>query len=125
MDTFPIRLRYIRKLRKMTQEVLAERLNVTKVSVSGYENGNRSPDMSTLSRLADVLNCSVDYLLGKSDHPELDEGQAKLWNDLQLPVEEILEKYTLMWEGKEISREELEEMLMYLKARRFMSEKKR
>lgn len=123
MDTFPVRLRYIRKLRNMTQEMVAEKLNVSKAAVSGYESGKRFPDMGTLSKISDVLNCSVDYLLGKSDQPELDESQNNLWNDLHLPVEEILEKYTLTHEGQQISKDELIEMLTYLKAKRLMSKR--
>ncbi len=48
------------------QEQLGELINVTKVSISGYENGNRTPDTDTLRRLADVFGVSTDYLLGRS-----------------------------------------------------------
>ncbi|GIN10773.1 hypothetical protein J26TS2_06400 [Shouchella clausii] len=66
MTIVPERLRALRKERQLTQEQLGELINVTKVSISGYENGNRTPDTDTLRRLADVFGVSTDYLLGRS-----------------------------------------------------------
>jgi transcriptional regulator with XRE-family HTH domain len=107
----------------MTQEVLAERINVTKVSVSGYETGSRLPDIRLLSKICDVLQCSADYLLGKIDQPDFNKSQ--LSDDLHLPIEEIMAKYTLTWESEGISSDELEDMLIYLKVKRLMKERKR
>lgn len=64
---FPARLRQLRKGQKLTQEQLGKRIDVTKVSISCYENGTRTPDMETLQRLADALEVSVDCLLGRCD----------------------------------------------------------
>ncbi|AST97926.1 helix-turn-helix domain-containing protein [Shouchella clausii] len=66
MTIVPERLKALRKERQLTQEQLGELINVTKVSISGYENGNRTPDTDTLRRLADVFGVSTDYLLGRS-----------------------------------------------------------
>ncbi|MCL6516590.1 helix-turn-helix transcriptional regulator [Alicyclobacillus sp.] len=70
MASFPDRLRQLRNERKWSQEELGRRINVTKVSVSGYENGNRMPDTDTLQKIADVFGVSIDYLLGRSDVKE-------------------------------------------------------
>jgi len=51
----------------MTQEQLGKKINVTKVSISGYENGTRSPDVETLQKIAEVFDVSIDYLLGRTD----------------------------------------------------------
>lgn len=64
---FPTRLKELRTEGKLTQEQLGEKINVTKVSISGYESGNRKPDIETLQRIADFFNVSVDFLLGKTD----------------------------------------------------------
>jgi len=64
---FPTRLKQLRTEKKLTQEQLGEKINVTKVSISGYENGNRKPDMDTLQNLAAFFQVSVDFLLGNSD----------------------------------------------------------
>ena len=66
---FPKRLRSLRLGHKLTQEELGKKINVTKVSVSGYENGNRVPDMETLQKIAEVFDVQVDYLLGRTDDP--------------------------------------------------------
>lgn len=49
------------------QPELAKIMKVSKQTVSNWENGNRTPDADTLSDLADLFNCSVDYLLGRTD----------------------------------------------------------
>lgn len=51
----------------MNQVELAKIMNVSKQTVSNWENANRTPDAITLSQLADIFSCSVDYLLGRVD----------------------------------------------------------
>lgn len=71
---FPSRLKKLRLEHKMTQEQLGKRINVTKVSISGYENGNRTPDLETLQKIADCFDVTTDYLLGRVDHPNKTEN---------------------------------------------------
>ena len=59
------RLRELRKENKMSQEDLGKLLGVTKVSVSGYENGTRIPSLDILNGILDVFGVSADYLLGR------------------------------------------------------------
>lgn len=59
------RLRELRKENKMSQEDLGNLLGVTKVSVSGYENGTRVPSLDILNGMLDVFGVSADYLLGR------------------------------------------------------------
>ena len=59
------RLRELRKENKMSQETLGKILGVTKVSVSGYENGTRTPSLETFCILADIFETTTDYLLGR------------------------------------------------------------
>lgn len=59
------RLKQLRIEKKITQLELGKIINVTHVSISGYESGNRFPDISTLERLADYFNVQIDYLLGR------------------------------------------------------------
>src|SRR5690606_26402858 len=67
--SFPKKLKQLRLMHKMTQEELGRKINVTKVSISGYENGNRSPDTETLQKIADIFEVSTDFLLGRTDTP--------------------------------------------------------
>lgn len=60
-----------------TQVHLAEVLNVSAGAVSHYESGTREPTIQTLIRMADVLNVSVDYLVGNADANVLPEEMKK------------------------------------------------
>ncbi len=63
LDGFGNRLKAIRQERGYTQKQLAGFLGVTEQAVSKYERGNSYPDIEVLSGIAEVLDCSLDYLL--------------------------------------------------------------
>lgn len=52
-----------RKENKLTQEQLAEKLNVTDKSISRWENGKTMPDISLFEPLCEILNISINELL--------------------------------------------------------------
>jgi len=59
----------LRKKKNMTQDELAEKLNVTRQAVSNWENGKTQPDIETLTRLAEVFEVSVERIIyGKEKH---------------------------------------------------------
>ena len=58
-----------RKLNRMTQAQLGERLHVTAQSISNWERGLLLPDTATLPDLAQILDTSVDCLLSGGDCP--------------------------------------------------------
>ncbi len=53
-----------RKQQGLTQEELANLVNVSFQAISKWENGNSTPDISTLPLLANVFHCDIDALLG-------------------------------------------------------------
>ena len=53
----------LRKLNKMSQEQLAERLNVSRQSVSKWEAGESLPDIDRLPELSRIFHVTTDYLL--------------------------------------------------------------
>ncbi|WP_422445628.1 helix-turn-helix domain-containing protein [Thermoanaerobacterium sp. DL9XJH110] len=63
---FGEKLKKLRNERKMTQKELAERIGVSRATIAGYETKGKEPPYSTLIKLAEVLNCSIDYLLENS-----------------------------------------------------------
>ena len=67
MATYSERIRELRILHEMSQQDLADRLDVNKVTISQYERGVRKPDLNVLTALCDIFNVSSDYLLGKDD----------------------------------------------------------
>ena len=55
----------LRKAKKLTQQDLADRMNVSTAAVCKWETGASVPDINTLCLLADFFNVSVDYILGR------------------------------------------------------------
>ena len=60
---FPENLQYIRAQAGVTQEQLAEQLDVTRQSVSKWEGGLSFPEMDTLLRICDLYDVNLDLLL--------------------------------------------------------------
>ena len=60
------RIKELRIKKNMTQMNLADMIGVSYQAVSNWERGNAMPDISKLSELADIFECSIDDLLGES-----------------------------------------------------------
>ncbi len=64
---FSKRLKNLRTEKNISQEELAKLLNVSRTSVTNYELGRNEASAQVLNKLSEIFNCSIDYLLGKSD----------------------------------------------------------
>ncbi|MHA2856879.1 helix-turn-helix domain-containing protein [Paenibacillus lautus] len=75
----PERLVKLRKSKGLTQEQLGEKLKSTKGTISNYENGHSAPPGEALVLIADALNTTTDYLLGRTDEPHshLDQNEKE------------------------------------------------
>ncbi len=58
-----------RKAKSLTQDEVAEKLNVTPQAVSKWENDQSCPDIMFLPALADLYGTTVDELLSREDKP--------------------------------------------------------
>ena len=65
------RIRELRKEFGFSQVDLAVRMEVTKQTISNWENENIQPSIDMLVGLANVFNVTTDYLLGLDDVPRL------------------------------------------------------
>ncbi len=65
----------LRKSNKMSQEKLAEKVNVTRQSVSKWENGESYPEMEKIMKLCDIFHCKINDLVHEdmTDIDSLDE----------------------------------------------------
>lgn len=63
------RIKHARELRRLSQAQLAQKLGVTKQTISNYENGVRTPDFEMLDTLSCVLDVSMAYLVGAIEEP--------------------------------------------------------
>lgn len=80
-----------RKEKNLTQEELAEKLNVSNKSVSRWENGKNMPDYSVLNDLCNILDININELLsGEKDNKETIEN-----------LDMILKEYYKMKKQKE------------------------
>lgn len=80
MGSFQSVLKSLRKSFGLTQDELANKLDVSRSTIGMYENGSREPDYETLETIADFFNVDTDYLLGRTtkttvlpEHYYLDE----------------------------------------------------
>lgn len=58
-----MKIKELRKKQNLTQLELANKIGVVESAISLYESGKREPDISTLIKLADCLNTSIDELV--------------------------------------------------------------
>ena len=70
-DDMENRLRELRKGRRMTQIALQMQTGIEQALLSKFENGERVPPTETLLRLAEFSNVSIDYILCRTDKPEI------------------------------------------------------
>lgn len=61
---FAENLKILRERRQMTQQQLADKLDISRSTVGMYENGSREPDFETLELIADFFNVNMDRLIG-------------------------------------------------------------
>lgn len=69
MSNFSTRLKELRASRGLSQQKLADILNISKSSVNMYERGERDPGTPMIEAIADYFNVDVDYLFGKTNIP--------------------------------------------------------
>jgi transcriptional regulator with XRE-family HTH domain len=81
--TFGERITILRKQLKMSQDDLAKQIGTSAPIVGRYEREEIKPSIDVASKLADALNVSLDYLLGKSDKMILDKQNIQRLEDLE------------------------------------------
>lgn len=64
---FSERLKELRKQAHLTQVELASKLGIVQSSYADWERGKKKPTQDNLVKIAQVLNVSVDYLVGNSE----------------------------------------------------------
>jgi transcriptional regulator with XRE-family HTH domain len=75
-NNFAKRLRAARQLRSLSQSELATKANLQPSAISHFEIGGRSPSFDNLKRVADALDVTTDYLVGRSDSPSVSSATA-------------------------------------------------
>lgn len=96
-------LRLLREEKGISQQKLAEMLNTSQQNIFKYEKTDCEPDISTLIKIADIFNVTVDYLIGNSEIrdkgaklnavalTEQEKLHIKLWRKLPQDIQERID----------------------------------
>ena len=87
-DLFPDRLRAARKLRALAQAELAAKAGLPPTSISHFEAGSRKPSFDNLRRLAQALDVTADYLMGRADEPGMSMASDSIYRAIQKLTED-------------------------------------
>ena len=101
------RIKKCRKSKKITQEKLAELIDVSSNTISLIENGNQSFMIDKLDQFAKVFNVTTDYLLYGEVEEQKEQEEQKRKNELKRKLNDELDFY---------SEVELEKMLVAIQA---------
>lgn len=88
---FGTKLRKLRKDNNMTQKQLADKLEITKATVSAYETNAKYPSIEVLIKISNIFNVSSDYLLGLSEKTEFQN--STLTDEQNIIIEEIIKQF--------------------------------
>lgn len=126
METIAQRIKKARNNLNLKQKELAKKANITEANLSRYENGLSEPKSAVLSRLADALEVSIDYLLGISEfqnHNECDisKKSEKDLESILKNTQEMLQQDGLMFCGKPASKEAIDTVLKSIKIGMFLA----
>lgn len=61
------KLKSLRLDKKLSQQEVANQLNITRACLANYEQGIREPSLTLLKLLCDFYDVSADYIIGRTD----------------------------------------------------------
>lgn len=73
MASFCERLQQLKNKNNLMQKTIAADNGLSLRAYQYYERGEREPSMSTLIALADYFDVSIDYLVGRTDNPNMNK----------------------------------------------------
>ena len=103
MRVFSTRLKELRHRWKLSQEELAEKLNIPRTTIAGYESGARSlPREQRLKQIANFFDVSLDYLIGNSENEnESEHFENQIVQIIRTSNLHYMNEYTYSEEEKE------------------------
>ncbi|MED1302643.1 transcriptional regulator [[Bacillus thuringiensis] serovar konkukian] len=106
------KIKELRKNSKITQEQLGNAIGVSKMAISYFEKGKKSPGRESLEKIADYFEVTTDYLLGRSEDPELNEEEDKAVSEEGKNILAIIE--SLPEDERKKAWEQLEMYVTYM-----------
>ncbi|MBO4364262.1 MAG: ImmA/IrrE family metallo-endopeptidase [Clostridia bacterium] len=91
---FSKNLKYYRLRKQMSKKELAEKVNVTPMAITNYENGDRKPNMETMKALAKALDVRVtDFLAVRNGQIVFSHGEFRKSNSLSAEQQEYVREF--------------------------------
>lgn len=88
---FGEKLKTLRLKHHLTQQQLADKVELVKGSISAYEQSTKYPSLEVLIKLCNFFNVSADYMLGLSDSEEL--KKANLTDEQTAIILRIIQEF--------------------------------
>ena len=88
----------------MKQNVVAEKIGVSEVTISRYISGKRTPRLDIIIKTANLFNVSTDFLLGISSNP----NQLTSSGNLNTDISEIAHKLYSLKSDEHLSQKQIE-----------------
>lgn len=80
-ENFPRVFKELRTANKLTQDDMANFLNISRSSVGMYEQGKREPSYEMMEKIADYFNVDIDYLIGRKETTERIPTMSNAFNE--------------------------------------------
>lgn len=102
---FSIRLKGLREEKGLSQQAFANKFGISQSTIGMWESGKREPNFTTIQKIAEFFNVSIDYLLCRTDTPKpssLDEQLSGV-------------DFALWSEAKDMTDSEKQDIINYMK----------
>lgn len=107
-------IKKLRERKNMSQDELAEQLNITRQAISRYENGDRGVNQDLLFQLASIFNVSINEFF-----PPLNNGYSKQEISKEEEFEllkDTLKRKGFLDENEDLSEENYNRLIEFAKA---------
>lgn len=84
-----IRIKALRISKNMTQKELADTVELSLDMIKSIEQGRKLPSLDTLNKFADFFQCTIDYLMGRTDTPN--EDRPVSWPEMNKVLYEFVD----------------------------------
>ena len=105
------RLKKLRENRKLSQQQLAEKLNINRSTYARYELSQTQPDYETLQKLADFYDVSTDYILTGIDSKLTEKDERDIAKRMEKIKQDLSANGGLSFYGEPLSEEAKESLL--------------
>ncbi len=109
-----VKIKNLRQKFELTQEQLANKLDIAPSTIGMYEQGRRTPNLDTFIKMSNIFQTSIDVLLGLEE---------KFYIKKSIQIEELIldlidfirNQDCIFFKGKKLTSQEIEKIVCLLK----------